>query len=114
MDRIAIDKAYDPVEVDLWGEVFYTQDVTADTEEKLGELWQELAEVERTEADGWRVKRVECLGRMLDLRLGREGKGKKPSTLVKERYQANKLSFARLMEFLADLGNAEGQDRPTD
>lgn len=114
MSRIAITDVYTPPEVDLWGHVFELRPVTKHLEEKLGPLQEQLEEKLDKAKDG--AEAVGLLGQLFDLqlkRVGGDGPQKKPSTLLKQKWDSSELSVRQIENFLYALAQAETETRPT-
>ncbi len=106
MTRISIAQAYEPVEVDLWGTVFETADVTRSGQKKAQALEGELEGTEDPD------EQVELLAKLLDLKLvSTNGTKLKPSTMIVKKWKADELSPRSLFSFLDRL--AEAETRPT-
>jgi hypothetical protein len=108
MTSIAISRAYNPVEIDLWGTKFETVDLARSASKKAMEIAAEVNQARRElETTDW-DKLVAKVGEGLDLRLTRTGNGKtKPSTLLKAKWKADEISLSRIFEFLGEITFAE-------
>ena len=104
MARIAINSAFESVEVDLWGEVYALRAVTRSVEKKAVELEKKLTD----ETDSDTI--VTVIGQLLDARLLAEAGQPKPSSAVVKKWKADELSLAQLFAFLNNLAE---HDRPT-
>lgn len=100
--RVSVEKAFRSIEVDLWGEVYETVDLTRSQEQQSDEAWAEIQAAEDSE------KAVGAWGRLFDLLLSPIGESKKkPSTLLKQRYKADEFGSKRLTGLLGDIAAAE-------
>lgn len=98
-------KAYKPIEVDLWGQIFETTDPVRSVVTKITGLEKQF---EEAEAEGEPDAAVELMGALLDLRLAStNGKKTKPSTLLKREWEADKVSLQRLNAFFYELFEAQ-------
>lgn len=96
---------FDPVVVDLWGHEFNTVPVTRSVAKRLGEHERKLSEEEDPDLV------VELIAAMLDEHLKpSNGKRTKPSSIIKEKWEADELSLPQLTQLSADLADA---GRPT-
>lgn len=101
---IPIARAFVPVEVDLWGELFETVDVPRSGAKKAVQLQAELNQLDEDAQD----EAVELIAQIIDLKLtAADGKKTKPSTLIKRKWKADELSVRGLFAFLAEIGAAE-------
>lgn len=128
MTRLEIAQAYEPIEIDLWGTVFETRDVPRSGVKKTGELQQKLEAIQEAQAkEGEEIpgvglvprdpkpdeldQMVGILAEMMDVKLvSTNGGRKKPSTLIKAKWQADDLSLGRLFTFVAEIRAAESGD----
>lgn len=123
------------VEVDLWGDVFVRVPPTQPRLRKINEGFASLEQLETLAADEeqaldvrdpeypkkagdlavkTQAKKVEGLGKLLDLMLAPldESVTATPSTLLKEHFKAGDITFGEVEAFLQRVGEA-AQDRPT-
>jgi hypothetical protein len=109
MARIAINRPSGAVDVDLWGTVFDVKPATRSVAREAKEYTERLTAAEQ---DGDEDTMVIIIGELLDLRLvPAEGRRKKASTLISEKWEADELTLAQLLDFVDDLGAA--RVRPT-
>lgn len=115
---IAIETAYKPIEVDLWGASFETVDPPRSGARRVTEIMRQLADLDKAEnaeedADELNDKAVGLIAELLDVRLrNANGSRTKASTHIKRKWEADELSVAKLFAFLERLGEAD-QARPT-
>lgn len=111
--KIAIARAFVPLEIDLWGEEFHTIDVPRSGAKKADALQAKLEEIDDDD------KAVEVIAQLLDLKLAPAGPKKtKPSTLIKKKWAADELTMRGLLSFLAEIRLSEQSEndpngRPT-
>jgi hypothetical protein len=133
MTRIAIESAFEPIEVDFWGVLFETRAMPrsrARKARKLGRHIQELVVAgnapvpEPIEVGGKTItdpdeiaehneeKLIARYGELFDLKLQPAAGGggrRKPSTVLLKKWEEDKLTGAQLASFLSKLGIAERQ-----
>jgi hypothetical protein len=111
-EPIRIAGAHESVEVDLWGALFYTQRITRTRQKALNALQQEI-EQHAAQEDSADIEdaRVDLYSKILDVILEpAEGKRKKASAHIAEKWQADDLTIPELESFIEALGEAS---RPT-
>ena len=97
-----ISTEYNPAEVELWGHEFETIEVTKSLRKKLAPF-QEKIDLAVDDEDV-----IQAVGFVLDGRLkATDGKRKKPSTLLNEQWDKDKISVARAMGILSSIGRAD-------
>lgn len=114
MSRIAIADVYVPPEVDLWGHLYVVRPITKALQDKIGPIEDELERKMDNAKDG--AESVAALGRYLDVLLktsDEDGKGKKPSTLLREKWSGGDLSVQQIRNFMVAVVQAEADSRPT-
>jgi hypothetical protein len=110
---VTINTDHESVEVDLWGALFYTQRITRSRQKEITRIEREVDALQSAEqaADDGDDQIVSLLGQMLDAMLEpAEGKRKKASAHIVERWEADALTIAELTGFMERLGEAV---RPT-
>lgn len=104
---ISLGEALDKVEVDLFGTAFEAQPATRSLMKESEPFERELDKADDSDDV------IAAVGRLLDIRLkSANGSKRKPSTIVKEKWEADELSTGSLLAFLADLNGAQ-YARPT-
>lgn len=102
--RPSIEKAYKPIEVDLWGSIFETMDQTKATQKKIAECQARIAALDDTDDKG----AIKLFGEQFDYTFRPIGGGKKKaSTLLKEKWEANDLGLSQIANFLSEVGAAQ-------
>lgn len=112
MARVAIAASeVDSIEVDLWGTIFHTVPVTRTRQRAIKDLDRDLKAIDE-DADDAEDQAVRVMADMLDHWLApEEGKRKKPSALIWEKWEGDALAFAQLTQLFENI--AEAADRPT-
>ena len=106
-EPVSITTAHESVEVDLWGAVFHTQRVTRSLEKEIARLEKAAEAVDPGDIDA----EVRLLVEMLDVLLVPEdGKRKKASAHIIEKWEADEITRAELLGFIDRLVQA---GRPT-
>lgn len=126
--------AYEPIDIDLWGEKFETVDSTRGAQKKATKLQREFlrfvdegpdpAELEAVEGDEDKEdelidkltgEAVVKMGKLLDLKLQAvDGSKRKASTVLKKKWESEDLTIAQLQRFLDNVRSAEGEaNRPS-
>lgn len=109
---VSIARAYNPVEVDLWGTKFETIDVPRSGAKKAQALEDEIDTIERGEEMFDEL--VEKIAELMDIKLVPVEGSKKPSTIVKKKWKSDDLSIGQLMSFFREVQQLEGEgNRPT-
>lgn len=115
MSAISIARAYNPVEIDLWGAKYETIDVPRSGLKKVTKLETEVAGLQSgaidvpEDSDELDVL-VEKIGELLDVKLVAVGGGKsKPSTHIKKKWRADELTLPQLLGFMDEVGEGEGK-----
>lgn len=97
---------YSAADVDMFGAPFVTVPATKTVRQQAAGLELELEQVGADDE-----KAIDVFGKILDLRLAPKGQGrKKPSQILREKWDADQVTVDQLSVFLESLGNA---DRPT-
>lgn len=98
---VKIQTAYLPVEVDLWGAIYVTQDLTRDESDKEAELFATaLAAEDEAEA-------IKVWGEYLDLILKPHEHTKKPSASLKREFKADKITSRGVFGVVTQVKAAE-------
>ncbi len=135
MTRIAIDTAFDPIEVDLWGSLFETRSMPRSRARKARAIGTKIQALMKSEppddetAEKEEEELVGLYGELFDLKLAsaEPGKRRKPSSILRERWEEDKLTGEGLAAFIGkltlteqkqmldDIGEfaADPADRPT-
>jgi hypothetical protein len=113
MASIAISRAYNPVDIDLWGAKFETIDVTRSGAKKAQQLEREIEEIR--EGDDLLDELVEKMGELMDIKLAAAAGGRsKASTRIRSKWKGDELTLGQLFEFFDAVQKAEGEcNRPT-
>jgi hypothetical protein len=108
--RITMADALEPVEVDLFGFDYEMKPATRSLVAECRPYEQKLEDADEGDADAL----IAAVGALLDIRLksANGNQRKKPSAIVKEKWEADQLTTSALMGFLADLSGAQFA-RPT-
>jgi hypothetical protein len=121
MTRIAIDTAFDPIEVDLWGTLFETRSMPRSRARKARGIGLKIEALMKSEpADDETAEREEeelvgLYGELFDLKFAAaDGGRRKPSTLLKQRWEDDKLTGEGLAAFVGKLTLAERQQMVKD
>lgn len=97
---------YTAADVDLFGSPFVTVAATKTVRQQADGLDAELEQVGEDDE-----KAIDVFGRILDVRLKPKGNGrKKPSQLLREKWDADQVTVEQIVSFLEALGDT---DRPT-
>ena len=100
--RVSVEKAFRSVEVDLWGEVYETTDLTRSQEEKLNSASEKIDAAESSD------EAVSAWGAYFDILLAPiEETKKKPSTVIKAHFKNDEFGYKRLVGLLGDIAAAE-------
>lgn len=98
--RVSIARNYEPVEVDLWGETFYTRARTKQLEKQVEAIMKKFEE-----------GLVKMIGQTLDHYLQPAENGdapsQKPSEVILEKFKADELTLDDLQAFSQRLAEAE-------
>lgn len=97
---IQIAQAYEPVEVDLWGELHKTRPVTRSVEKAIAKATEKL------DAAGTTDLQVKCLAEIISLRLERSAAA---AAAIDKKWKADELAVPQLVAFAERLAEA---DRP--
>lgn len=97
---ISIAQAYEPVEVDLWGELHKTHPITRSLEKKIDVVKEEIERAETTDAA------VKGFAKLIALHLGSPA----VTAAIEKKWKADELTVAELVTFAETLADAE---RPT-
>lgn len=119
MTRIKIEDAYEPVEIDLWGDVFVSRDLTKSTSKQATGIQKQIAEAttppelpdpedespeaeaKRSEREAWEADEdvlIDLNAQLMDLRfVPVDGGRAKPSTAIKRKWEQDKLSLDQLV-----------------
>lgn len=97
---ISIAQAYEPVEVDLWGELHKTRPVTRTVEKAIVKANEKLNVAETTDAQ------VKCLAEIIGLRLENSAAA---AAVIDKKWKADELAVEQLVAFAERLTEA---DRP--
>lgn len=112
--KVSIEEHFpDGVEVDLWGALFKVRPVTKDVEEEIDESLAAINKraEKRDDLDKDSVQ-VEIFGERMDVWLRPAAGGKKKaSTVIKEGWDAGKLTMTQVNSFWASV--QEAANRPT-
>jgi hypothetical protein len=114
MGAIAIaDHVGDGVEVDLWGQLYTVKRRTKNTEEAIDEALNEINERAQKRDDLDKdATQVEIFGERMDVWLVPAAGGKKkPSSVIKEKWDAGDLDLLQVNSFWASVQEAAA--RPT-
>lgn len=110
MTRIAIDSAFQPIEVDFWGAVFETRAMPRSRSRKARVLATRIDQLLRSEpldekvADSEEEELIAKYGELFDLKLKPiEGNRKKASALLVKKWEEDDLTGEQLASFLAHL-----------
>lgn len=94
---------YTAADVDLWGTPFVTVAATKTVRQQANGLDVELEQVGEDDE-----KAIDLFGRILDLRLKPKANGrKKPSQLLREKWDADQVTIDQIGAFLEALGDAD-------
>ena len=105
--KISLGEAVTDVEVELFGVTFKALTPTRSVLKDAGELEDALEAADNNDVS------MDLIGRMLDARLkATNGGRKKPSQIIKEKWEADELSLPQIQMFVADLTEAQFA-RPT-
>src|SRR5947209_7204406 len=100
MSPISIAQPYEPVEVDLWGELHKTRLITRTIERKIDKAREEVGKAETTDAA------VKAYAKIIALYLGDE----KIAQTLDAKWKADELTINQLVAFVDAVVEA---DRPT-
>jgi hypothetical protein len=116
MTRIAIESAFEPIEVDFWGVVFETRSMPRSRARKARSIGAQIEALMKSEPTDEKVaeeeeeKLITLYGELFDLKLVATGGGRrKPSVLLRQRWEEDKLTGEGLAAFLGKLMVAERQ-----
>src|SRR4051794_28630823 len=99
MTRIAIDAAFDPIEVDFWGALFQTRSMPRSRARKARVVATRIDQLMKSEpleeeaAEREEAELVDKFGELFDLKLTPiEGNRKKASTLLRQKWEKDELT----------------------
>lgn len=96
---ISIAQAYEPVEVDLWGELHKTRPITRSVEKRIDAAKEQVAKAETTDQG------VKALAKLISLHLGDDSIVSK----IEQKWKADELTVNQLVAFADQVAEA---DRP--
>lgn len=101
MTRLRIDTGYDPVEVDLWGALYETVDISRSLQKKAEKL---EAQADATPSPD---EQIALVAELMDIKLKPVGHEEQPSKLIKAKWEKDNLTSRQLLRFVRSLGEAE-------
>lgn len=96
---ISIAQAYEPVEVDLWGELHKTRPITRSIEKKIDAVKEQIDKAETTD------QAVKGLAKLISLQIGDDG----IAQTIEAKWKADELTVNQLIAFADSIAAA---DRP--